>query len=192
MKTIIGLLCVLCLMQLQASARLGESLEECEKRYGQRVVSKSSISQYCVWLGIMVSPLDKKSVKDDGEVRDFLGDSYRLFKMDKYVIAAAFENGKVECLRVIKYDIVKETSEKMDPDEIAALLNANRGAGDGNAWVEDERGGKWSNLGSGRHASYSGMILEVETTESLGRKQRRIEEAKEISRRKRAESLQKF
>lgn len=172
-----------------AYSRIGENLAECEQRYGKPLTDARSILKYGLPFQIWLVPFDKNAVSNTGEVIH-LGDSYRFFKVDDYVIAALFVSNKVERIKIIRYDDILNKSKGLSTEEIAAFLSANRGSG---SWDESEKGKMWFNFLAQRHAHrglYGG--LQISSEEIVQRDLKNIQDRKDAENKKQAEVLKKF
>ena len=166
-----------------AYSRIGESLAECERRYGKRLTDFRSIVGYGINFGIMIGPFDKNAVSKTGEVISG-GDSYRFFKVDDYVIAAVFVANKVERIKFIR-----EYQALLSPEEIAAFLSANRGSG---SWDELERGKRWFNPLAKRRAHLGPYGLQISSEDIIQRDLKNVQDRKDAENKKQAETLRKF
>lgn len=189
-KVLVGVFIAMCLLGVRLNARLGESVEECEKRYGNRLTDSREIMGYSIWFGTLISPLDKEAVKKNGEVTIF-GDTYGFFRVDRYIISVLFIDNKAERIAFIKMGKYDTRPEKLSADEMIAFLSANKGENGSDEWTKASDN-KWKNEGSGRQASYGADQLRIDTAENVDRMRKRVEDSKEANRKKQKEVLRKF
>ena len=115
--------CLLLLCENKCYARIGETLEECEKRYGKRITDKSDIMQSAIW---MLGYVDEKNIGKSGEIK-MLDGTYCFFRLDKYVIYIELFNGKVDSIGVVNHPLWNRNSSpiEMSKKEIDAIIDAN-------------------------------------------------------------------
>lgn len=120
------------------NARIGETLAQCEKRYG--------------------SPLGSNHVRHIFPTEINRKDTSVFLKEDIYVSATFFE-GKVERIAFTKFD------SELSSEEVLALLKANGGSADwqrtGNA--EDDSLQQWRTMGGTLTATLHHNVLEIST-----------------------------
>lgn len=126
------------LCESKCYARIGETLEQCEKRYGKRITEKEKLRNYAEWMhGVFLSrnvrpklfgDLVSDKIKENGEVavRD---DVYYFFRLEEYVICVKLNSDKVDAIRFMKsykWDD-KPTRIKLSSEEKDAFIGANTG-----------------------------------------------------------------
>ena len=102
---------MLLLCEDKCYARIGETLEQCEKRYGKRITKKEKLQDYSLWMvGIALSRNTRPelfgqrvsgNIENNGEVK-VNGYVYSFFRLDEYVICVEFYNGRVDAIRFMK------------------------------------------------------------------------------------------
>ncbi|MEI7911130.1 MAG: hypothetical protein WCK77_15955 [Verrucomicrobiota bacterium] len=110
MKTII-LLATLFISTLIASARIGETEEQCKARYGPH------------WPGLL-----DKAKKSGEDLKDF-----KAYGKNGFILVIHFTGDKADTLSVFKGRTIESKHEILTETEIKTFLNAN---GDGKKWVE--------------------------------------------------------
>jgi hypothetical protein len=163
-----------------AYSRIGESLAECEGRYGKRLTDFRSIVEYGRKLGLPISLYD---ISKNGEVISE-GDSYSFFKVDNYLIAALFVANKVE-----RINFMREYEVPLSSEEVAAFLSANSGSG---SWDESEKRKRWFNPLAKRRAHIGLYGLQISSDEIIQRDLKKIQDRKDAENKKQAETLKKF
>ena len=112
-----------CLMlcEVNCYARIGETLEQCEKRYGKRIADKTEIRNYLISMGMR---LDEEKF---GQNWELISGDYLLyfFRLELYVISLKFYNNKVVGLMVMKNISLRDGPMKMSDEEINTIINAN-------------------------------------------------------------------
>lgn len=128
--------CLLLLLEDKCYARIGETLEQCEQRYGKRITKKEKLQDYSLWMvGIALSRNTRPelfgewvsgNIGNNGEVK-MNGDVYSFFRLDEYVICVKFYNGRVDAIRFMnsyEWD-TKPIKIKLSDKEKEAFIGAN-------------------------------------------------------------------
>jgi hypothetical protein len=129
--------CLMLLYEGKCYARIGETLEECEKRYGKRIAEKEKLQDYANWmLGVAFSRVDLPKIFgervsdkfDENGGLKIKRETYYFFRLDEFVICVKLYNDKVDAIRFMKsypeYDN-KPIRRMMSEDEKMALISAN-------------------------------------------------------------------
>jgi hypothetical protein len=128
--------CLMLLCEVKCYARIGETLEQCEKRYGKRITKKEELQNYSLWMvGIALSRNTRPelfgkwvsgNIGKNGEVK-IDGDMYSFFRLDDYVICVKFDNEKVDSIRFMKsYKGDDEPRKiKLSKEEKEAFISSN-------------------------------------------------------------------
>ena len=102
-------------------ARIGETLEQCEKRYGKRITDKHDIKINAIW---MLGKNSHVGISSSGAV-EWFHETHYFFRLDKYVICLKFDKGKVDEIKVSKPDKYSAQPLDMSSEEIDAIVSAN-------------------------------------------------------------------
>ena len=187
--------CLMLLSGIKCYARIGETLEQCEKRYGKIITDKKKIFIYGFFLSDLITN-DKKIGKDvmgfitndkeigkDGGVK-INGETYYFFRLDQYGICVKLFEEKVDAIRFIKFgewDLPVELSKV----EMDAFIHANEHVKECVNYVNGWGGEKYLNEAGGN-------ILVITTKEYNNK----IEKQKELLRKEEDEKqknvLKKF
>ena len=125
--------CLMLLCEVKCFARIGETLEQCEKRYGKRITDKTEIRNYIISMGMR---LDEEKFGQNWEL--ITGD-YLLyfFRLELYVISLKVYNNKVVGLMVMKNISRRDGAIKMSDEEINTIIDANIKGEKCEHWIED-------------------------------------------------------
>ena len=116
--------CLMLLCECKCFARIGETLEQCENRYGKRITDKTELQSYAIWLLGKFSLHDSKDFGRNGEVKDSDG-TYYFFRLDEFVICLKLDKGKVGEIIFSKSDKYNAEPREMYKEEIDAIVGAN-------------------------------------------------------------------
>ena len=131
-KILLTIVCVIGLLENNSYARIGETLAQCEARYGSRITKADLIREYLLW---MVSPAPRDAIGKNGEVNLF-GSIYYFFKTGDYVICCKLFDDKIEAIRFMKNETWERKPVKLDEKEIYTFLKANKCEDE---WVDRDR-----------------------------------------------------
>ena len=122
-KLLLMTACLLLLCENKCYARIGETLEQCEKRYGKRITDKTELQSYARWLFFKIGG-DNKDFGRNGEVKES-DEIYYFFRLDEYVICLKLDKGKVDEIIFSKSDKYDSQPREMYKEEIDAIVGAN-------------------------------------------------------------------
>ena len=127
MRTLCSMIvCLLLLSEAKCYARMGETLEQCERRYGKRIKDKFELTRYQLWILNSIPHLEMRHIGRDGALK-VDDETYYFFRLDEFVICVKFGGNKVDEIRFAKLskfsgDGVEEISIK----EIDVIVAANK------------------------------------------------------------------
>ena len=162
--------CLLLLCEDKCYARIGETLEQCEKRYGKRITDREKIGLYKAFV-IGAFELDSKIEKDGGAKIN--GETYYFFRLDRYGICVKLLEDKVDVIRFIKFG-EWDLPVKLSKLEMDAFIHANKNVEECVNYVNGLRGKNYVNGADGDMAD--GYILVITTKEYNNK----IEKQKEL------------
>jgi hypothetical protein len=111
------------LCESKCYARIGETLEQCEKRYGKRITDKRELLWYANWLLLRIV-YDGKGYEGNGEVKEG-SRTYYFFRLDKYVICLKLDKEKVDEIIFSKFEKYDSQPSDMSRKEIDVIVGAN-------------------------------------------------------------------
>lgn len=115
--------CLMLLCEGKCYARIGETLEQCEERYGKRITRKTDLLLYANWLLDKFIDHDSKDFGINGEVK-YSDETYYFFRMDEYIICLKLDEGKVD--EIIFYKTYRYyTPRDISKGEKDAIVGAN-------------------------------------------------------------------
>lgn len=122
-KLLLITVCLMLLCEVKCYARIGETLEQCEKRYGKRITDKSDIMQSANW---MLGYVSSENIGKNGAVKLF-DETYYFFRLDKFVVYVEMYNDKVGVIAFMHQPLWNRDSAplEMSKDEIDAIVGAN-------------------------------------------------------------------
>ena len=122
------------LCESKCYARIGETLEQCEKRYGKRITKKEELIDYTeVMFGLTSSRNDLPKIfgervsdkfDENGGLR-IKGETYYFFRLDDFVICVKLYNEKVDAIRFMKSYPDMAIPRMLSDDEKTALISVN-------------------------------------------------------------------
>jgi len=122
-KLLLITVCFMLLCEGKCYARIGETLEQCEERYGKRITDKTELQSYARWLFFKIGS-DNKDFGRNGEVKES-GEIYYFFRLDEFVICLKLDKGKVDEIIFSKSDKYDAQPREMYKEEIDAIVGAN-------------------------------------------------------------------
>jgi len=169
------------LSEIKCYARIGETLEQCEKRYGKIITDKNKIFIYGLFLSGFIT--NDKEIGNDGGVK-INGETYYFFRLDQYGICVKLFEEKVDAIRFIKFgewDLPVELSKV----EMDAFIHANEHVKECVNYVNGMGGKKYLNEAGGN-------ILVITTKEYNNKIEKQKELLKKEEDEKQKNVLKKF
>jgi hypothetical protein len=186
-KILLTIVCVIGLLENNSYARIGETLAQCEERYGKRITKEYSIRKHAVWM--LHLPIIGNEIKRNGEVNLF-GQTYSFFEKDKYIICVSFHDKIVETIRFMKREYeIEGNPDALTDEEISIFLEANKGDDD---WVEQSRKNIWISRKRQNEASLMANVLSIKTKQFFDRFSKEKDEKNKVDSERKKEVLKKF
>lgn len=158
-KLLLISVCLMLLSGIKCYARIGETLEQCEKRYGKRITDREKIGSYKAFV---IGAVERDSeIKKDGGAK-INGETYYFFRLDQYGICVKLFEDKVDAIRFIKFG-EWDLPVKLSKLEMDAFIHANKNVEGCVSYVNGFGGREYVNKADGDMAD--GDILVITTKE---------------------------